>query len=186
MNVSKTPRHLTSSSRVQSGFTLVELVIVIIILGILAVTAAPKLSGMSSEARRAVLNTIAANIKSAADLAYVRSQLDNTAKQRTASVTLSGTIVPISYGYPTAFSGILSSVELEKVAGYGAFNQNTRSDWVYQLIINSGRQGIELSAGSVVGDGPGAPQPRTTGCFIRYLQGDENNAYELTVDDSRC
>ena len=47
------------------GFTLIELVIVIIILGILAVTAMPKFINFSSDAHQAVLISAKASIKSA-------------------------------------------------------------------------------------------------------------------------
>ncbi|WP_419209602.1 type II secretion system protein [Photobacterium leiognathi subsp. mandapamensis] len=49
--------------RKQVGFTLIELVIVITILGIVTVTAAPKFLNISSDARVAVLNGIAGSIK---------------------------------------------------------------------------------------------------------------------------
>ncbi|MBM7073074.1 prepilin-type N-terminal cleavage/methylation domain-containing protein [Shewanella sp. 202IG2-18] len=39
----------------QQGFTLIELVVVIIILGILAVTAAPKFINLQSDARKSAL-----------------------------------------------------------------------------------------------------------------------------------
>ena len=42
----------------QAGFTLIELVIVIIILGILAVTAAPKFLNLQDDARLAAANGV--------------------------------------------------------------------------------------------------------------------------------
>ncbi|ENM3810998.1 type II secretion system protein, partial [Vibrio cholerae] len=54
----------------QSGFNLIELVVVIVILGILAVTAAPRFLNLQSDARKASLLGLKGAINGAAGLVY--------------------------------------------------------------------------------------------------------------------
>jgi MSHA pilin protein MshA len=49
----------------EKGFTLIELIIVIIILGVLAVTSAPKFIDLSSDAKAASMIAIGATLNSA-------------------------------------------------------------------------------------------------------------------------
>ena len=58
----------------QQGFTIIELVVVIVILGILAAVAFPKFQDLSGDARTAVLNGAKAAIQSAAVITFAKNQ----------------------------------------------------------------------------------------------------------------
>lgn len=62
----------------QAGFTLVELIIVIIILGILAVVAVPKFIDLSTDARTAAVTGVAASLSAANAINYA-SRKQNSA-----------------------------------------------------------------------------------------------------------
>ena len=91
----------------QSGFTLIELIIVIVILGILAVTAAPKFIDIQGDATASTLQGVKAAVQGGSQLVYAKSaiagkQKNASASDATSQVSVNGQTVEVDFGYPDA------------------------------------------------------------------------------------
>ncbi len=89
-----------SAVRKLGGFTLVELIVVIVILGILSAFAIPKFINLSNDARRAVVQGLSGSISSEINLVYAQAVIDGVQRQPSATVTLQGRQIDTVYGYP--------------------------------------------------------------------------------------
>lgn len=98
----------------QSGFTLIELIMVIVILGILAAFALPRFADFSNQARAATVDGVAGSLRSASAIAHA-AQLAAGASGST-SVTLEGQTITMIGGYPTAnAAGIVAAAQVDGI-----------------------------------------------------------------------
>lgn len=145
----------------QGGFTLIELVVVIVILGILAVTAAPRFLNLQDDAKRASVEGLRGAIAGASGIVYGKSAIEGVENSVSSSIKINGADLDVVFGYPAATSTALQAI----VSGLA-------TDWI---LVNS-----PVSSG--VGYGF---SNLNTECYVEYLAAATSNA-EPTIQLTNC
>ncbi|ASJ95446.1 type II secretion system protein [Shewanella marisflavi] len=149
----------------QNGFTLIELVVVIIILGILAVTAAPKFINLQSDARKSTVSGLEAAIKGADSLVQSKSLIAGNEAvgsdyNPTVTIDAAGTTVALNYGHAKAvWAGSLANA-----LDINASESDNSTEWLY----------VEDSATKSIYFYPqGQTSPKATQnpgtCYVQYV-----------------
>lgn len=157
----------------QKGFTLVELIVVVVILGVLAAYVASRLAGLDAGARRAVIESLYSSVKSSSVAVHGAAVAANKSSEHIATLRVEDKHVRIAYGYATADDlGILNAIDDSSIARDGGGNGDILAIYAFD-------------GGSLILRHKDARHPDS--CFVKYSYSNDGMApvIEMSVDDCR-
>lgn len=146
------------------GFTLIELIIVIVLLSILAITAAPKFLNLNTDARIAVIRSLEASFKTAAEQAYTVAIINGVEKLERSgnsdsepAATINGHKLELKSGYPESWAEAEGSYDILDL-----IDISHDLDICYSSTCNNSTNSSRVKVGF--------DTTEDTGCYVKYIE----------------
>lgn len=168
-------------SRSVRGFTLIELIVVITIVGILAAVALPRFTNMQQDARVAKAQALYGAVRSASALAHSRCLLDlaqgiGTCTAAAGTANMDGLAVAMTNQYPSVSAAVTGTCAAANRTYTGIIAASQISDCNDGVTITTGSPTRITISGATT----------AANCRISYTAAAANAAPTLTVDTTGC
>jgi MSHA pilin protein MshA len=150
-------------NKAQRGFTLIELIAVIVILGVLAITAGAKFINLSSDAKKASLTSLAANMEATIRMVNSKAFIKSISAASTNPNEKQSELI-IDFGFASSeihFSNLCpeSSAEMGDAVDFLDFMKINKEKWEIRVDNQYSLIGYEV---------PESGTPTNQGCYIIY------------------